>query len=174
MHPFILRYKIFIAINAKGLKTTAALKEAGLAASFTNLTRNEEDMNPRLINLVVLCRVLSIYPSDLFHPNMDKWNTKSTPHSPRPELKDFIIIEDDLSQAFLELLDKKKFVTRYRYETYYGLTGRKGWKRRSPTLIMAKDYLGLMGITIYEFFLHVEKIAKARIKRGKNKETENS
>ena len=89
MSRFILRYKLFVAIVASNQRVTAALKKAGLASSFLDMTKEEEDMNPHIDNLASLCRVLSIYPSDLFHPNMDKVNTKSIPHPPRRDIKDF-------------------------------------------------------------------------------------
>ena len=118
-NEFILKYRVLIAIVAIGLRVTVALRTAGLSPSFIDLTKNDEDMNPRLINLSALCHVLLIYPSDLFHPNLDKANTKRVPHSPRPELRDFSIIEEDYSKAFLDVLDKDKFVNAFRYDTYY-------------------------------------------------------
>ena len=166
-NEFILKYRVLIAIVAIGLRVTAALRTAGLSPSFIDLTKNDEDMNPRLINLSALCHVLLIYPSDLFHPNLDKANTKRVPHSPRPQLRDFSIIEEDYSKAFLDVLDKDKFVNAFRYDTYYCLTGMRTWKKRSPTILNAKNYLALMNMTLYEFFLHVEKIAWERIRKVK-------
>ena len=172
MNKFILRYKLFIAIVAADQRVTVALRKAGLASSFLDMTKEEEDMNPYLTNLASLCRVLLIYPSDLFHPSMDKVNTKSIPHPPRPELKDFYITEEDFARAFRDLLDKRKFCSAFRYETYYGLIGRNG-KRRSTTLINASLYMAFSNKSIYEFFLHVENIARQRIAKEKKDKEKN-
>ena len=169
MSRFILRYKLFVAIVASNQRVTAALKKAGLASSFLDMTKEEEDMNPHIDNLASLCRVLSIYPSDLFHPNMDKVNTKSIPHPPRHDIKDFSITDEDFAKAFLDLIDKKKFCSTFRYETYYGLIGRNG-KLRSPTLLNLRIYLAFSNKTLYEFFLYVEELARKRIRKESDDE----
>ena len=48
MSRFILRYKLFVAIVASNQRVTAALKKAGLASSFLDMTKEEEDMNPHI------------------------------------------------------------------------------------------------------------------------------
>ena len=163
MSRFILRYKLFVAIVASNQRVTAALKKAGLASSFLDMTKEEEDMNPHIDNLASLCRVLS------FHPNMDKVNTKSIPHPPRHDIKDFSITEEDFAKAFLDLIDKKRFCSTFRYETYYGLIGRNG-KLRSPTLLNLRIYLAFSNKTLYEFFLYVEELARKRIRKESDDE----
>lgn len=159
-----LKNKLRVAIVAVDQRITGALKMAGLASSFLDYTKGNGDINPHLNNLASLCHILLIYPSDLFHPSFRNINTKCIPHPPRPALKNFIITDDDFAKAFMDLLDKDVFTATYRYETYYGLVGREGWPRRSPTVLNAECYLDLMNISLYEFFLYVEDIAWKRIR----------
>ncbi len=166
-----LRISIMLSIALVGLKAKSALRKADLTLSFLTLTKDGLDINPRINNLSRLCtESLGIYPSDLFHPALDKEGTKRLPHPPRKEvLGCFSIIDEDFALAFKNLLDKKLFVKTFRYETYYGLTAKPGWPQRIPTVLATKNYLSLQNISLYEFFKHVEEIAWARIRKERAK-----